>query len=85
MKRTIALWASAGFIVACAWVVFFAVTAPHPYSEHTFWMVVDITAPASLLRAYPVKFYWFILLNAFAYAVVGFGTGMFRRAPASRS
>jgi len=39
-----------------------------------------ITAPASYLgRRAPLAFYWFILLNAAMYAVVGLGTEFLRR------
>jgi hypothetical protein len=37
-------------------------------------------APASLLgRRAPLAFYWFILLNAVTYAVVGLGMEVLRR------
>jgi hypothetical protein len=84
MKRRIALWSIAGLIAACGWVLFFAVIHPPLHSLHServLWMVADITAPASLLRFYPLKFYWFILLNGFAYMLVGFGTELLRRVP----
>jgi len=36
------------------------------------WTVAAITAPASLIgRAIPLAYYWFILLNAAAYALIG--------------
>jgi hypothetical protein len=43
--------------------------------------LVAITAPASLLgRAMPLKYYWFILLNGVAYAVLGLTSELFRLA-----
>lgn len=79
MIRRIALWSLAGFIVACGWVLFTMATAPPMPSNHTFWTIVEITAPASLLRHFPLKNYWFVLLNALAYAVFGLAIELFRR------
>jgi len=43
--------------------------------------IVAITAPASLLgRAMPLKYYWFILINGAAYALLGLATELFRPA-----
>ncbi len=78
MKRRIGLWTLAGFAVACFWVVFGIATAPN-YNLGR-WTVVAITAPASLLgRAIPLAYYWFILLNAAAYALLGLATELLRR------
>ena len=79
MQRRIALWSLAGFIVACGWVFFMMATGPQLESQHSFWTIVEITAPASLLRAFPLKFYWFILLNALIYGLVGLGVELLRR------
>lgn len=79
MRRRIALWAIAGFIVACSWTLFVRATAPPMQRGHAFWTIVEITAPASLLRTFPLKYYWFILLNALIYALVGLGMELLRR------
>ena len=78
MKQRIALWALAGFIVASGWVLFFFVTAQWP-NWHPIWKIVEITAPASFLRAYPLAYYWFILINAATYALLGTGIELLRR------
>lgn len=70
MKRRIGLWALSGLAVACCWVIAGVVTAP-TYNLGR-WTVAAITAPASLIgRVIPLAYYWFILLNAAAYALVG--------------
>jgi len=43
-----------------------------------FWTVADITAPVALLRHYPLKYYWFILLNALVYGIFGLGIELVR-------
>jgi hypothetical protein len=78
MSRNIGIWALIGFIVACCWVVIGIAVGPTYNLGHS--TVVSITAPASFLgRRVPPSFYWFILLNAVIYAVVGFGTEFLRR------
>ncbi len=78
MKRRIGLWALAGFAVACFWVVFGMATWPN-YNLGR-WTVVAITAPAMLLgRTIALAYYWFILLNAAAYALFGLATELLRR------
>lgn len=71
MARRIGIWCLAGFFVGCAWTLFFFASGPGFEIPRSLWLAVDLTAPASLLRAFPLKFYWFILLNAAAYGLVG--------------
>ena len=78
MKQRIALWGLAGFVVASRWVLFFLTTSPWP-QWHPMWIVVEITAPAAFLRVYPLAYYWFILINAAAYALLGVGVELLRR------
>jgi len=78
MGRNIGIWTFIGFIVACGWVGIGIALGPSYNLGHS--TLVSITAPASLLgRRVPLTFYWFILLNAATYAVVGFGTEFLRR------
>lgn len=79
MTRKIALWFLIGFSVAWGWVWFFMAKFPPPASSHAFWTAIDITAPAALLRHYPLKSYWFVLLNGLAYALVGFAIELVRQ------
>lgn len=80
MKQRISLWAAAGLSIACCWVIY--VTMVWPFTnQNVNWTLAAITAPASLIgRAMPLKYYWFILLNGAAYALVGLITELMRRA-----
>ena len=78
MKRRICLWALAGFAVAFFWFIYSAVTFPNPAFGRS--PIVAITAPASLIgRTMALKSYWFILLNAAIYALVGLTAELIRR------
>jgi hypothetical protein len=78
MGRNICMWALIGFIVACGWVGIGIALGPSYNLGHS--TLVSIIAPASFLgRRVPLAFYWFILLNAAMYAVVGLGTEFLRR------
>ncbi|HXA84750.1 MAG TPA: hypothetical protein VNZ47_06740 [Candidatus Dormibacteraeota bacterium] len=84
MTRRISLWALGGLTVACCWFIYSTATAPNP--DLARWTIVAITAPASLLgRAMPLKYDWFILLNAAMYALVGLAAELLRRPIASRT
>lgn len=78
MRRNICVWALIGFFVACCWVLVGITLGPGYNLGH--WTVVSITAPASVLgRKFPLVFYWFVLLNAAMYGVVGLGAEWFRK------
>ena len=83
MTRRVALWCFAGFLVASSWVMFTMISGPalliRLESGRLFWIIAEITAPASLLRDFASKYYWFILLNALIYGLVGFGIELLRR------
>jgi hypothetical protein len=66
MKVRICVWALTGLSVAFFWFVVGLFTWPN---YNLFGSpLVAITAPASLIgRAMPLKYYWFILLNAAIY------------------
>jgi hypothetical protein len=84
MKRRISLWALGGFTVACCWFIYSTATAPNPNLAR--WTIVAVTAPASLIgRTMPLAYYWFILLNAAMYALVGLAAELLRRPIARRT
>jgi hypothetical protein len=84
MKRRISLWALIGFAVAFVWFVVGLFTWPN-YNLGS-WTIVAVTAPASLIgRTMPLAYYWFILLNAAIYALVGLAAEVLRRPPAKHS
>jgi hypothetical protein len=77
MKRRVGLWAVCGFVVACYWVIYGIFTWPNNLGHSA---ALAITAPASFVgRAMPLKYYWFILLNAAVYAMFGLATEPFWR------
>jgi hypothetical protein len=77
MKRRVGLWALIGLAVAFFWFIYSTGTAPNPALGRS--LLVAITAPASLIgRSMPLAYYWFILLNAAIYAVVGLAAELLR-------
>lgn len=72
MKRRIALWGFAGFIVAACWVV---LSLAIPISaEPILWSLARLTCPivpVSLLFHFGVKWYWVLLANVPTYALIG--------------
>ncbi len=77
MKRRIGVWALSGLAVAGGWVLYGLAAWPSPDLGHSTFAA--ITAPASLLgRAVPLAYYWFLLLNAAIYALVGLGAELLR-------
>lgn len=82
MKRRIGLWALIGLAVAFFWFVFGLFTWPNYNLGRS--TIVAITAPASLIgRSMPLAYYWFILLNAGMYALIGLAPELLRRSIAS--
>jgi hypothetical protein len=72
MKYRIAVWATAGFLVAVGWAVYaFASTPPALAFNDPIMPLVRITCPIALVRAYPIRMEWTFLANAATYALVG--------------
>jgi hypothetical protein len=72
MKQRIVLWGFVGFIVAGCWVL---LSLAIPISaEPILWSLARLTCPivpVSLLFHFGVKWYWVILSNVLAYALIG--------------
>ena len=84
MKRRIGLWALIGLAVAFFWFVVGLLTWPN-YNPGR-WTIVAATAPASLIgRTMLLAYYWFILLNAAIYALIGLAAELFRQPVAQRA
>lgn len=73
MKYRIAVWATAGFLVAVGWAVYaFASTAPALAFNDPIMTLVRITCPIALLgRSFPIRLEWVLLANAATYALLG--------------
>ena len=83
MKYRIAMWASAGLLVAGLWNLYALATFPVPMtSEPIVWTLVRLTCPmafASFHFHFPVSIYWVLLGNAATYALVGLIVETLRR------
>jgi len=79
MRLRLTLWSLAGFIVASGWVLIFANLPKRYVISHALLNVINITAPAALLGRFPLKYYWFILLNSLVYFAFGLMIEMWRR------
>ena len=71
MKYQVAMWATAGFLVACFWAIFLLHTHILMTSADPTWNVVRLTCPIAFLSFYTIKLYWVLLANATTYALVG--------------
>jgi hypothetical protein len=74
MKRRILLWATVGFLVGAAWVVYAFLTAPDievrlSILDRVIQTLAYITCPIIAVGAH---FYWVPLVNAASYALAGF-------------
>jgi hypothetical protein len=75
VKYRIAMWASAGLLVAGCWHFYVLATFPMQItSEPIVWTLLRLTCPiafAGFHFHFPVSIYWFFLANAATYALVG--------------
>ena len=75
MKYRMAMWASAGFLVALGWNLYALATFPIQLtSEPLVWILVRLTCPiafASFYFHFPLSFYWVLLANAATYGLIG--------------
>jgi len=72
MKRRIAIWASAGFLVAGFWALYALTTTPPALtSADPMMILVRLTCPIALISFYPLSLYLVLLANAATYALVG--------------
>jgi len=73
MKLRIAIWASAGFLVAAFWALFAIATFPATSERmRDVWILICLTCPVSIAgRHYPISLYEVLAANAVTYALVG--------------
>lgn len=76
MKQRIAIWAGAGFLVACCWLLYTFVSSPEQLilslREPVVAALWYISLPVVfLLRKFPLHFWWVPLINAATYAAIG--------------
>ena len=78
MKHRLGMWVLSGFVVACCLVILGMAVGPNINLGRS--AIVAIIAPAAYLgRRMPLAYYWFILLNAAIYALLGLAIELVRR------
>ena len=72
MKHRIVMWASAGFLVAVCWALYFLRAGKvHPI-EPMVYTLTRLTCPVAIAGSYfPLSVYWVLVANAVTYALVG--------------
>jgi len=73
MKYRIAMWASAGFLVAGCWALYAFATFPFTSERmRDVWTPVTLTCPIAIAGMhFPISLYWALVANAATYAMVG--------------
>jgi hypothetical protein len=73
MRNRIAMWASAGFLVASFWALFAFATFPSTSERmRDVWGLVSLTCPVAIAgRHYAISVYEALAANAVTYALVG--------------
>jgi hypothetical protein len=72
VKYRIAIWASAGFLVAGSWALFAFATFPSTNERmRDVWTLVCLTCPVAIVRHYPISLYEVLAANAVTYALIG--------------
>ena len=80
MKYRIAVWASAGFLVAGCWAIYGIVSRPPALtSADPILPLVRLTCPITLASSYPLSLYWVLVANAATYALLGLVVETLRR------
>ena len=73
MKYRIAVWASAGFLVAGFWTLFAIATFPSTSERmRDIWTLISLTCPVAIAGMHhPISLYVTLAANAATYALVG--------------
>ncbi len=80
MKYRIAMWATAGFLVAGYWALYAFATMPTMlFAKPEIMILVRLTCPIALLSRYPISLSCVLLANSATYAFVGLIVEMSRR------
>ncbi len=80
MNYRIPIWATAGFLVAGGWAVYFSVASKDRLIEPIVSALARLTYPVSIVGShYPVSLYTTLAANAATYALVGLAVEIVRR------
>jgi hypothetical protein len=80
VKYRIAVWATAGFLVASAWAIYFLVASKGQLTQPIVSTLIQLTCPIAIVGAhYPVSLYSTLLANVVTYALIGLVVETLRR------
>jgi hypothetical protein len=80
MKRRIGIWATAGFLVASGWAVYFLVANKDYPIKPIVSTLVRLTCPIAIVGShYPVSIYSALAANVATYTLVGLAVETLRR------
>ena len=80
MKYRIAVWATAGFLVASAWAIYFLVASKGQLAQPIVSTLIQLTCPIAIVGSrYPVSLSSTLLANVATYALIGLVVETLRR------
>ena len=80
MKYRIAVWATAGFLVASAWAIYFLVARKGQLTQPIVSALIQLTCPIAIVGVrYPVSLSSTLLANVATYALIGLVVETLRR------
>src|ERR1700732_1785895 len=80
MKYRIAVWATAGFLVASAWAIYFLVASKGQLTQPIVSTLIQLTCPIAIVGShYPVSLSSTLLANVATYALIGLLVETLRR------
>jgi hypothetical protein len=80
MRYRIAMWSSAGFLVAVGWALYFAMVNKDSPIEPMVSTLVRLTCPIAIAGShYPISIYWAVVANVATYALAGLIVETLRR------
>jgi hypothetical protein len=80
MRYRIAMWSSAGFLVAVGWALYFATVSKDNPIEPMVSTLVRLTCPIATAGAhYPISIYLAVVANVATYALAGLIVETLRR------
>ncbi len=82
MKSRIAVWASAGFLVAVFWAIYFAMLSKDVPIQPIVYTLASFSCPIALAGDhfhFGVKLSWVLVTNAVFYALFGLAVESLRR------
>jgi hypothetical protein len=80
LKNRIAAWATAGFVVAGGWAVYFLIASKDHPTEPIVSALIRLTCPIAIVGSHhPVSVYWTLVANVATYAFAGSVMEILRR------